>query len=1043
VQPVGWGLRVSVVRLRILGESLVEVGGRLIEPDSPQLFALALYLGHAGGRPVHKTELLDLLTPGADDFGRASHNLRQLVYRLRRLGVPIASECDRLHLSADLVASTLDEFTSTLGDTRLRCASKLSILPAYEPRISRQLSDWLETVRSNGQAAVRAVLRRDLLALEQGCEWEQVVVVGRVLLDLNAANEDIVRSVAQALLMQGRKHEALNLIDISLEERGGGDDGPLRQLRSRIARVERYGRVRESAFHGRRNVMRELARQWAQTSEFVPQLAVVAGPGGIGKTRLSQELSSYVRLRGGQCLHYTCDRSDTARPYALFRALLPQLRRMRGSLGASPTLQQHLDLLASKATAAGTLETAAAEAMRAEIQQALIDLLEAVSAERPLLIVVDDAHLQDAASRAVCHALVASRADAAVMIMWCYRTIASADFERDYTLRGQVHRLPPLSTEHSVAVLSDLLPEHRLNLERLQAWAARAGGNPYYLHAMAYDLAAESRHTPAIFDISRFAASAYYALTPEAKTAYEACVLLGPLATVQRVAQIAMIGGAQFVSALRELETNGMIRSEGTELRCAHAILEEASSALIPQSVAALLHAEIAAALETECAESSYPAALAWAAADHWIAIGDIEAAGCLLERCASQAAALGEPLTAAQALERIPVERLGLPQRAAVLSQLAEYADAASDHKRVSAALCAFRQVSREMQRPDEALEIDFRIIESDIRHGANPAPLIPKLQELIGDRHASSKLGVRAGALLLIAADTSLDEALARSTYNSIVPELESCAPDYFPRQRAETVFHTVFGDPSRALEIVRTLLAFYPVPTIETVGRRRNIGYALIRLGRLDMARAVILADYDFMISKRIPSETTYRITLLSDLAIRNGELEEAQMWIDRLGHMMAADPTYATAIQGGYYSTAAELALAGHRWDEAEALADRAREVYPAIVAPRFSAIALSIHLRAQLGRDRCPATKALLPMLRALYVRGRHLGMQDEVVEALWLAEVLAGRPDSASSLLSDYLAIHRREFGRASWSLRTNTSADPVWDGIALPVVIQ
>lgn len=1028
----------TVIRLRTLGESLIEVDGQVVAPNSPQLFALLLYLGHARN-PVHKSELFDLILPDAPDRVRAAHSLRQLVYRLRRVGVPIASECDGLYLPDGCAISAIEEFASSPRVDRLkRRSSALTILPAYEPRISRQLSDWLETVRSNGLATIRAVLRQDLYAFEQNCDWEAVVGVGGLLQSLNAATEDVVRSVARALLMHGRRDDALNLIDASLDERCDGDGAPLRQLRNRIARVERHVRILESAFHGRQKTMHELALQWQQASVSVPQLAVIAGPAGIGKTRLSRELGSYTRLHGGQCLVYSCDRSDSARPYAAFRALLPQLRRMRGSLGASPALQHHVDLLASVTTADRALEPAVVESMRGEIQEALVDLVEAVSTERPLLIVIDDAHLQDAASRAVCTALVDRPADAAVMVLWCNRTSASGDFGRDFMLRGQVYTLTPLSNDESVAVLSDLLPDHRSDPDKLRAWAARAGGNPYFLHAMAYDMVADCHESAAPFDISRFAASAYYSLTAEAKTAYEACVLLGPLATVWRIASITMIDGAHLISALRELESSGMIRSEGGELRCAHAILEEASSALIPQTVAAFLHAQIAAALERECVEALYPAALAWAAADHWIAIGDIAAAARLLQRCASQAAALGEPLTAAQALQRIPIERLDFTQRATILRQLAEYGEAASDYKLVSSALTAFQKVSIDMGRPHQALEVDFRIIESDLRHGANPARFVSRLQDLIGSPGVSRDLAVRAGALLLIAADTSLDERLARSTYESVLPHLEACAPDYFPRQRVETVFQTVFGDRDRALCGIRALLDRYPVPSIETVGRRRNIGYALIRLGQLDLAWDVILADYAFMISKRIPSETTYRMILLSDLAIRKGELKEAQMWVDRLGIMVAADPSYATAIQGGYYSSAAELALANQNWDEAEALVGQAHQVYPAIVAARFSAIALSIRLRAQLRRDGRPSSHDLLPTLHGFYARGKHLGMQDEIVEALWLAETVAGRTSDASRLLLEYLAVYRREAGPTHWPLWSTTKLDPAWEEIAV-----
>lgn len=1031
----------TIVRVRILGESIVQVGERYIAPDSPRLFALALYFGHAEGRPIHKSEVRDLLFPDATDDGRASHNLRQLLYRLRRLGVPIMTDRDRFCLSADCVTSTVNEFASIPRDVRLRqSASALSILPAYEPRISRQLADWLETVRSQGQARVRGLLRDDLHALEQACDWEGVVTVGRTMQELHASTEQIVSSVAQALLMRGRKHEALDVIDSFLGECDPLSLAQLRRLRGRIARTEHQTCIRESTLYGRRDVMHALAQQWHHATESTPQLAVVTGPAGIGKTRLAQELGSYVQLHNGHFLYYRCDRSDSARPYALFWSLIPQLRRMRGSLGASPDLQRHLDLAASDTTAHAVPEPAASEAMRTEMQLAIVDLLEAVSAEKPLLIVVDDAQLQDTASRSVSKALVANGGSANVMILWCNRTIASDDLSSEYALRGQVHRLTALSEQDSLGVLQELLPAHRSDHETLRTWAARAGGNPYYLHAMAYDRLATVQEGPATFDIRRFAASTYYGLGPDARALYDTCVLLGPLATLQRVQRVVAVEGLPLISALRELEANGMIRSTGGELSCAHALLEEASLALIPSSVAALLHGRIATELERECTATSYPAALTWAAAEHWIAIGDTTAAARLLRHCASQAAGLGEPATAAQALLHIPLGDLGPTERVSILTQLVEYAEAADDFRLASDVLRSLGQTSRDMASPASLLrELDFRIVEAELRYGASPAPAVPVLQEFANDPTAPSSLRVRAGATLLIAADTSLDEQLAMSTYMAIQPPLRDCTPENEVWQRVELVFHTVFGEQNRALELANTLLGQYPRPQIGQVAvkQRRNIAYALMRLGWSDLAREVLLADHEFMVSRHVPSEAIYRMILLSEVALSEGNLEEARTWIDQVNGLAIRDGRHTAAIQAGYFSTAADLALRELRLDEAEALVNEAHRVYPAIHSGRYAAIGLSLRLRIQLARNGRPPANHIVSNLSDLYMQGRHMGAQDSIVEALWLAETAVGCPTTASSLLYDYLTVRRREMRGVEWGLRSTTASDPAWKALA------
>src|SRR5690348_14913264 len=77
------------LRLRIVGESVIEVGGKRITPTSPHLFAVLLYLGTEHDREVPRSELIDLLYPANEETGDSSHRLRQLLYKLRGMGAPL------------------------------------------------------------------------------------------------------------------------------------------------------------------------------------------------------------------------------------------------------------------------------------------------------------------------------------------------------------------------------------------------------------------------------------------------------------------------------------------------------------------------------------------------------------------------------------------------------------------------------------------------------------------------------------------------------------------------------------------------------------------------------------------------------------------------------------------------------------------------------------------------------------------------------------------------------------------------------------------
>src|ERR1051326_5567218 len=77
-----------MLRLRTIGEVSVEVGSTVIDSSSPHALAALFYLSVERGKQVARKTLAELLFPAADEHS-AMHSLRQLIYRLRKLGAPI------------------------------------------------------------------------------------------------------------------------------------------------------------------------------------------------------------------------------------------------------------------------------------------------------------------------------------------------------------------------------------------------------------------------------------------------------------------------------------------------------------------------------------------------------------------------------------------------------------------------------------------------------------------------------------------------------------------------------------------------------------------------------------------------------------------------------------------------------------------------------------------------------------------------------------------------------------------------------------------
>src|SRR5688500_329277 len=94
------------IHLHTLGDALIRVNGTEIRPTSPVVFAALLYLSMERGHRVPRAALQELLFPESAKRSRA-HSVRQLLYKLRHLGVPLLASDTDVTLP---VSSVCDDF---------------------------------------------------------------------------------------------------------------------------------------------------------------------------------------------------------------------------------------------------------------------------------------------------------------------------------------------------------------------------------------------------------------------------------------------------------------------------------------------------------------------------------------------------------------------------------------------------------------------------------------------------------------------------------------------------------------------------------------------------------------------------------------------------------------------------------------------------------------------------------------------------------------------------------------------------------------------
>ena len=98
------------MRVRTLGDAAIEVGESRLSPASAHTFAAALYLSVERDRRVPRATLQGLFYPKSTE-ANASHSLRQLVYKLRQLNVPLDADGECIMLPSK---SVTDDYTALL-----------------------------------------------------------------------------------------------------------------------------------------------------------------------------------------------------------------------------------------------------------------------------------------------------------------------------------------------------------------------------------------------------------------------------------------------------------------------------------------------------------------------------------------------------------------------------------------------------------------------------------------------------------------------------------------------------------------------------------------------------------------------------------------------------------------------------------------------------------------------------------------------------------------------------------------------------------------
>ncbi len=413
------------VALRLAGEFVVERDGAPVREIGGRARLLLMLLAVDRSGPVPTDRIIDALWP-TEPPRRPADNVATLVSRIRkvlgrgciergqggyRLGRPPSVRVD-LDEAGQLVAEAQRLLAAGApGPAATAAEAALDVLGPADVLAGELDADWVRRARAAGDVLLREARHA---AAAAGCATGDLGAARRAAAAATAADrfdEAAHRHLMTAHQLAGERSRALAVYEQLRTELAGelgvDPDPQTRELHLAILREQpptppRTGRAparrERSGLPGRDTELAALTRAWSAICTGTAGVVLLAGEGGIGKTRLARELAAVAESTGGVVWHSRCyasERSLFLQPYLdalvgpLTAAAPARLRELAGSRAAAlvalmPSLEA---VLGHPPTERGSAEF---ELRRA--YEAITHTLRGLAADRPALLVLDDLH---------------------------------------------------------------------------------------------------------------------------------------------------------------------------------------------------------------------------------------------------------------------------------------------------------------------------------------------------------------------------------------------------------------------------------------------------------------------------------------------------------------------------------------------------------------------------------------------------------------------------------------------------------------------------
>jgi DNA-binding SARP family transcriptional activator len=1044
------------IRVQTLGAARILVGGQLIGRHTSLLFVLMVRLVYSSGMSVRRAELLDELWPDLSPV-RQRGNLRQALYKLRGMGIDASIRGDMVHLDPlqveprFAVKPSLECFAQDI----MHGAEPYGVfLPGFLPPTA-QLGDWLEQTREEVHADVRRVLVDVLRQRRDRADWNGAQMIAKWILQIDALNEDATLALAECIAVTGSKVEAIAVLDRYLTELGAnaGDIRlPATLLRKRfseaVPRRRSVALVTDRYFVGRDQEMSDLTQAMRRARWRDGSAVLLYGPAGIGKTHVVTELSRIAQLDGHRHVLLECRESIAKQPLVALLEALPELLTAPGAAGCSPesltVIRQLLGMAAhgeqaaaaSPAVDAQTEELTASERLALarrtirpqSIRHAVVDLMASLSDERPIFLLVEDAHWIDDASWEVLSDIIQRVQEMRVCLVLTshFATVREERPGRMPTTLG-IRRLPPLPLPHLQYLVQAIAEEQSAEVPAaVERWiTSGCEGSPLMLRALLEHWLATGAASGVPPTLHSLLAQRIDRLDATAQHTLQAIGLLWKFASLDRIKVVLELPMHELLQALELLELSGCLDTSHAALVITHDLLRQVAMRRMSPLVETALRTTIGGVLEAEyrCTEDK---AILLEALMH---TERSDRPDVLHRFIGEHAAGLLESGRPAAVLRSIGTLQAAVPstQRDGTLHRMQVHLESQN-----GASGRALAMLPAGMDLPADpttlstsALDERLAFIACAYRSApfADPRALSRFAASVVGLKSARIEQRIHAAHTGLTIASNTCDPEIADACYRGLaLSEQELLESER--TQGLALIYHSVFGSVDAAERLARHIVARAREarPTTTLVVQCGSAGYVFRMIGKHTLASEALVRARELAFEVEAPRLAEYPVWQLAHLAIETGRPSDAVRWSNELRTLASDNDDEAVNryVHGHFCLLAVTL---GDRVEAARHL-DQCKRHLPKIAPVRAIAYTMALDLAVRLLDHQWRPSETLIDTAMTHFEQTSRYCASDLLASRLGESLIRLDGHDRAFDLLHEYLHERRRERSAPSASLQ-------------------